>query len=456
MHNLNTYLRKTISPAPLVVFRVCFWFLMCLSLISFWQNGWIESLYLEPKFHFTFYGFSWVKPFGKYTYVLFAICALASVFVALGFKYRIAIITFFLSFTYIQFMDKTVYETPFYFITVLSFLMIFLPANAAFSIDSLRSRRSYRTIPKWCVDSIKLLFCIVFFYSGLAKLNSDWLLSAMPLKLWLINNNDLPFIGTSLSNSAWFPYALSWSIMLFELSIPFLLLYKRTRFVGFLVLVGFEVFSHALFPLGLFPLIILISAPIFFSPEWHQKALLILRAILSPIQRVLKLPTALKMTKDFHYITVIPMFVIGLFFIIQLLVPLRYMLYKGELFWTGEGYLFSWRTSLIDKTGTTTFKVVDSETGDVFNINNSDFLTERQEQQMYSQPDFILEYAHYLGDYYKASGHENVAVYADGYVSLNGRKPMPYIDTQVDLYKQKESFRHKTWILPFPDVIKGF
>ena len=37
------------------------------------------------------------------------------------------------------------------------------------------------------------------------------------------------------------------------------------------------------------------------------------------------------------------------------------------------------------------------------------------------QPDFILEYAHYLGDSYKALGHENVQVFVDSYVALNGR-----------------------------------
>ncbi|WP_159023011.1 HTTM domain-containing protein [Formosa sp. L2A11] len=452
---MNNYFIKTTNPAPLVVFRVCFGLLMCASLFSFWQKGWIESLYLEPKFHFTFYAFEWIKPFGVYTYVLFALCGLSSIFVAFGFKYRIAIVTFFLSFTYIQFMDKTVYQSSSYFIMVLSFLMIFLPANAAFSIDSLRSRRSYRTIPKWCLDSVKLIFFIVFLYSGLAKLNSDWLLRAMPLELWLTASKNIPLIGDSVLQSNWFHYGVSWSFMVFDLTIPFLLLYKRTRFLAFGLLVFNQLFSQALFPLGMLPLMLIICAPIFFSLEWHQKALLILRAFLSPIQNGLKFSSALKMTKDYQYRTPLSVLIVLLFFVFQLLFPLRYMLYPGELFWTGEGYLFSWRTSLIERSGTTTFTVVDSKTGERFNIKNSDFLTPSQEKQMSAQPDFILEFAHCLGRHFKAEGHDQVQVYAQSYVSLNGRAEAQYIDPDVDLLQEKESFRHKKWILPFQDKIRG-
>jgi hypothetical protein len=71
------------------------------------------------------------------------------------------------------------------------------------------------------------------------------------------------------------------------------------------------------------------------------------------------------------------------------------------------------------------------------------------------QPDFILQYAHYLGDHFTAQGYKNVEVYVDSYVALNGRLSQQYIDKSVDLYQIKESFQHKNWILPFQDEIKG-
>ena len=110
----------------------------------------------------------------------------------------------------------------------------------------------------------------------------------------------------------------------------------------------------------------------------------------------------------------------------------------------------------MEKMGYTTFKIVDGKTGNGFLVDNSDFLTSFQEKQMSFQPDFILEYAHYLGDHFKGQGHKNIQIFATSYVALNGRLSQPYIDTTVDLYKEKESFQHKDWILPFNDEIKGF
>ena len=46
--------------------------------------------------------------------------------------------------------------------------------------------------------------------------------------------------------------------------------------------------------------------------------------------------------------------------------------------------------------------------------------------------------------------------FAESYVALNGRLSTQYIDPNIDLYKEKESFKHKDWILPFKDEIKGF
>jgi hypothetical protein len=44
------------------------------------------------------------------------------------------------------------------------------------------------------------------------------------------------------------------------------------------------------------------------------------------------------------------------------------------------------------------------------------------------QPDFILEYAHFLGKHYKSQGLNNIEIYADSYVALNGRISKRFID----------------------------
>ncbi|MBD0833283.1 HTTM domain-containing protein [Aestuariibaculum sediminum] len=450
-YNTKAYIQQKTDAAPLAVFRILFGVMMLFSIIRFWVNGWIDTLYIQPKFHFSYFGFEWVKPLGIYTYLLFLVCALSALFIALGFKYKIAIITFFLSFTYIELMDKTTYLNHYYFISLLSFLMIFLPANAYFSVDNLLRKTSFKTFPKWCADSVKLLLGIVYFYAGLAKINSDWLFRAMPLKIWLPSKYSLPFLGENIMQQEWFHFVMSWCGMLYDLTIPFLLLYKRTRWLAFGLVVFFHVFTRVLFPIGMFPFIMIVSTLIFFEADFHHKIIYGIKRILAPfLNTKIQYKPTYKIKRESFLVSFLVVY-----FSFQLLFPFRYLLYPGELFWTEEGFRFSWRVMLMEKMGHTTFIIKDAKKGTSFVVDNSDFLTSFQEKQMSFQPDFILEYAHYLGDHFTTQGHKNVQVFVESYVALNGRLSRPYIDKNVDLYKEKESFQHKEWILPFTDEIKG-
>ena len=424
---------------------------MTYSIIRFWLKGWIQTMYIDPSFHFTFYGFEWVTPLGDYTYLLFFICGLSAFFVAIGYKYYISIIIFFLSFTYIELMDKTTYLNHYYFVSILSFLMIFLPSNSSYSVDSYLQKKSFKYTPKWCVDSIKLLLFIVYFYSGLAKINKDWLFEAQPLKIWLTTGSyDFPLIGSNLMQQEWFHYFMSWGGMFYDLLIPFLLIYTRTRVFGFLLVIFFHLFTVLLFPIGMFPYIMIMSSLIFFSSKTHKKILdFILKPFIDKIKSIREMKI-INIQKER-----ISLIVVSVFFIIQFLFPFRYSLYPGELFWNEQGYRFSWRVMLMEKKGYTTFKVVNKENDNSFYIMNNSFLTELQERQMSFQPDFIIEYAHFLGNYYKNLGLNDIEIYADSYVALNGRISKRFIDPEIDLLKQKRGFKNKDWIIPLDEKINN-
>lgn len=448
---LQQYLKQKISVAPLAVFRVGFGLMLLGSIIRFWSKGWIFDLYIKPSYFFSFYGFEFVKPFGNYTYLLFFICGLCALFVALGLFYRVAIVGLFLSFTYIELIDKSTYLNHYYFISLVCFLMIFLPAHVYFSLDAYRNRKLLALyIPQWCVDTIKLMICILYFYAGLAKLNSDWLLHAQPLTIWLPARNDMPIIGP-LFNKNWIPYAFSWFGCLYDLTIPFLLWKSNTRQFAYLAVIVFHVLTSLLFPIGMFPHIMIAAALIFFSPDFHK-------GIVRRISYWLKIPSDLTVatTSKRTYIPssfILPLFVA--FFTFQLLIPFRYLLYPGELFWTEEGYRFSWRVMLMEKAGYTQFTVKDKNGRQVV-VNNNDFLSTLQEKMMSTQPDMLLQYAHILRDYYARHGFESPQIFVDSYVTLNGRLGKPLVAPNTDLAKEQDSFQHKSWILPFNDSIKGF
>ncbi|MEK9612688.1 MAG: HTTM domain-containing protein [Flavobacteriaceae bacterium] len=448
---------STTDSSKLAVFRIFFGLLMFFSMIRFWSKGWIQTLYIEPKIHFKYFNFEWIQSLGNFNYLLFAICSISALLVAIGFKYRVSILVFFVSFTYIELIDKTTYLNHYYFVSIVSFLMCFLPAHHFFSVDSFRSQTIRKEIPKWSVDSIKLLLSIVYIYAGLAKINSDWLLHALPLAIWLPSKYDLPLIGNSFLQFKWVHHLMSWGGMLYDLLIPFLLIIRKTRGIAFLFVVFFHVLTRILFPIGMFPYIMIFSALIFFDASFHNKILNFFSQVLNALIGVDPLKTSvLSVPIKKGPLQMVSKYVLILFFVVQLLFPFRYLLYPGELFWNEQGYRFSWRVMLMEKKGYTNFKIMDSVTKKSFYVDNSDFLTPFQEKQMSFQPDFILEYAHYLGDHFKNQGHQNTQVFAESYVGLNGRPSRQFIDPDVDLYKEKESFKHKTWIVPLEDEIKGF
>ena len=441
---LNKYILSYTSSSPLVIFRITFGFLIFLSTIRFWYNGWIKSLYIDPSFHFSYLGFSWVKPLGIYTYLIFLICLVSSLCVALGYKYRLTSVGLFLSFTYIELMDKTTYLNHYYLVSLLSFMLIFLPAAVNGSIDALREKKN-QLIPRWTIDCIKILLCIVYFYAGFAKINSDWLLQAQPLKIWLQGSYDIPIIGDLLQEN-WVHYTMSWGGMFYDCLIPFLLLFYRTRWLAFFLVIVFHALTKILFPsIGMFPYIMIISCLIFFNHKFHDNIILKFSDIINKFKPVEKSFSTLKKTKNLNQNN-FALFVITVFLIFQIFIPLRYKLYPGELFWTEQGYRFSWRVMLMEKRGYTTFKIVDRESNESIYVNNSDFLTPFQEKQMSFQPDFILEFAQYLGDFYTDKGMKSVAVYVDAFATLNGRKSERLIKADINLYGLKNSILNKDWI----------
>lgn len=449
---INQYLKKTTHAAPLAIFRIATGCMLFLSIIRFWANGWIEELYIKPNYFFGFYGLEFIKPLGNYTYILFMVCAVAAVLVAIGLWYKQAIFALFLSFTYIELMDKSTYLNHYYFTSLVLFLLVFLPVHRYFSVDAYRNKSLNTSfIPQWNVDVIKFLVLILYFYAGLAKLNSDWLINALPLKIWLPARNDMPIIGW-LFNYKITAYIFVWVGCIYDLTIGFLLWNKKTRILAYVSVVIFHFVTAILFPIGMFPYIMMVTALIFFSAQFHQN-------IISTLNRWLKLPAEfIQNQQTFIYKPFALKFrilALSIFFFVQLIVPFRYMLYPQELFWAEEGYRFSWRVMLIEKAGYAQF-TVKGDNGKAIVVNNRDFLTVLQEKMMSTQPDFILQYAHLLRDYYNDNGYPNPQVFADVYVSLNGRIGQIFVDPQIDLAKEQESFKPKNWILPLNDEIKGF
>lgn len=441
---IKAYVNKNTKAAPLAVFRIFFGAMMVVSVIRFVAYGWIGKLYLEPSFHFTYAGFDWVTVPGSCVYVIFTLCGLAALGIMLGFCYRLSTILFFSTFTYIELMDKTLYLNHYYFVSVVAFMLIFLPAHRYFSLDAWR-RPALRdaTVPRWAIDSLLLMISLVYLYAGLAKLNGDWLLRALPLAIWLPSKANLPIIG-SLLEQRWVHFAFSWGGAIYDLFIVFFLLYRPTRLYAYGAVLFFHLITWWFFPIGMFPFIMIGATLLFFDSSFHEK-------ILGYLSKMMGIEKSNFDRESGESIPTWPSLVLVAVLVVQLLFPLRSHLYSGSVFWHEQGYRFAWRVMLMEKTGYAQFKITNEETGRWFLVQNQDFLTPLQEKQMSTQVDFIVQYGQYLGEHFSRQGHENVGVYVESFASLNGRKSQTFVRPDINLMTLDNPWTYYEIIEPLND-----
>lgn len=439
LNKLTTYLKRETSIAPLVILRIMFGSVMCFSILRFMYNGWIQDLYVSPKYYFTYYGFDWLKPLSENAMIgVFVVLAVCAAFIALGFLYRYAALVFAILFTYVELIDKTTYLNHYYFISILAFVLVVVPANKAFSLDRYLGLTNGATrVPGWVIGVFRLQLGLLYFYAGIAKINPDWLLHAMPMKIWMAPYAQSEWIGWAFASTIT-PFILSWAGMLYDVAIPFLLLGRKTRPVAYLAVIGFHIITWLMFPIGMFPFIMIGCTLVFFP--FSRFGAWLEREGSHPV--IFKRPVLLRTLK----------FGLIIHFTLQILLPWRFTLYPGDLFWTEEGYRFSWRVMLIEKVGQATFTVSDPDSGRAWEVHNRDHLTDLQEIMMSTQPDMILQYAHYLESHYaEVYQIEDPEVRVLSFVALNGRRSKLFVDPSRDLTVEDRGWHHKDWILASND-----
>jgi vitamin K-dependent gamma-carboxylase len=421
--------------AGLAAFRVLFGIVGLVSAIRFEAYGWVDDLFVAPRFHFHYWGASWARPLGAAgMHAVFAGLMVASACVALGLFYRVAIVAVFLGVSYVQLVDVTNYLNHYYLVVLVSGLMALLPLHRAFSVDAwLRPSLRAQSVPAWMLWLLRFQFGVVWFFGALAKLQPDWLLHAQPMGIWLAARSELPLLGPFLVLPG-MAYALSWAGFLFDLTIVPLLLARRTRPFAYAAVLVFHCLTHLFFDIGLFPFLMVVGATLFFEPDWPRRLVRARPAVLEP-----SAPTSRW-----------ALGAVAAYGAFQLLFPLRHHLYPGNVLWAEEGMRFAWKIMVREKNGSITYHVRDPRSGRAWQVSPFDELEWRQASEMSGQPDLILQYAHHLAETFRSRGLDGVEVRAEAWVSLNGRKSRLMIDPQVDLAAVPPGLLPARWILPSP------
>ena len=441
MNKIKESLFKRVSIAPLVVFRIVFGSLLLYSTIRTISKGWVDELYIDPSFYFSF--FSWLKPLeGNGMYVVFGLLVVSSLGIVIGFLYRLNAILFFLLFAYCELLDKTFYLNHYYLVSLLSFLLIVVPAHGRFSVDALLFSGVKRdNCAQWQVLIFKIQLSVVYFFAGLAKVNEDWLIHAQPLATWLPSRYGLPIIGQWMHLKE-VAMLFSWMGCLYDLFIWVFLLVKRTRLLAYVAVVVFHVLTGILFPsIGMFPYIMMVSTIVFFSSEWHSKVLRILSFNQISDSNVLRSFDRAKVNYGAFTFFLAYLFV-------QLYLPLRHFNYEGNLFWHEQGYRFSWRVMLMEKNGYTAMVVKDPVKQVQKEVHFDQYLTPFQIQQMKTQPDMLQQFANYIGDQFLDDKGYEPEIFVVSRLSLNGRRSQPFTNDTMNIYNQQDLIE-KGWIVPF-------
>lgn len=393
--------------------------------------------------YFPYYGFEWVKPLSENTmYLLFFILLFCALLVITGLFYRVAIALFFLIFTYVELIDKTNYLNHYYFVSIVCFILLFIPAHLSFSLDiKWRKKMEIEKISRFYILLIQGQLFLVYFFAGIAKINYDWLINAQPLKMWLPAFSHFYIIGNYLEQD-WVAYLFCWFGCIYDLSIGFFLFNKKTVGIAYVFVLIFHLATALFFNIGMFPYVMIVITVIFFKEETH---ILILQKLKTVFRY--SMPRNSTNTLDLKPLLIA---IFSVYFIMQLIMPFRYLLYDGKLFWTEQGYRFSWRVMLMEKAGTAFFYVKDLKTNKEIEVDNKKYLTYMQEKQMSTQPDMMVDYAKFLKKEFSEKGFLNPTVRAQSFVTLNGSGSKEFINDTIDLSLESNSFlKNKTWIKDF-------
>jgi vitamin K-dependent gamma-carboxylase len=452
-NNVSEFLMRPIDPSTLGAFRIFFGLLMLCSTIDVYRRGWIHKYYLKPEFFFPFEMFPWVTPWpGDGMYYHFAIMALAALFLALGLFYRLAAITFFLTYTFTFLIDKTNYNNHYYFICLISLLLCFINAHHWMALDNLWKKKFCKksdngNVSRWNIFIIQFQIFIVYFYGGIAKINFDWL-NGEPMRHWLkysAGQENTPPIVAQFLESEIGVYFFSYGGLIFDLAIGFLLIYRKTRLLAFGLLLVFNISNHWMFKIGVFPFLMVFATVIFLEPETPRKfvqkyfsKLKYKNVELNPSSKIYRIPVV---------------GLVSLYIIIQVLLPFRHWLYQGNVSWTEEGHNFAWRMKIRSKEKCgLRFIATNPETGEKWPILAENHLVGNQYPNMCKKPHMLIYYAHYLKDKLKETGINNPIITATTFVSLNYRPLQPIVDPNLNLANEEYSiFKHADWILPLKE-----
>lgn len=441
----KSLVQRSLQPtdgASLAVFRFVFGLALVVYAIKAIAIGEVRGIYVDPAFHFSYWGLDWLRPWpGNGMYLHFVGIAFFAFLLAIGLLYRLSSICLAVLFTYLFSCESTGYLNHYYLVMLLCWMMAVVPADRALSIDGL-NRSLPKTIPCWALWTVRWHIGIPYFFGGIAKLNSDWL-SGQPMRMTLTSSEWFSSVATVASPEL-IVLLFSWGGLLFDLLIVPALIIRRTRPYAFCASLVFHLTNAFVFPIGIFPWLMIGATTIFFNPSWPRQLMKV-----TPVASPSADTETLVVTGRQKW------FVYGLiaYAALHCLVPLRHLVTQGNPSWTECGHHFAWHMMLRGKRSALRMYVTNPATGATYKADLRNYLTAYQYPKVARDPEHIRQLAHHIAEH-EARGSTVPEVRAFSLVSLNGRKAQLLIDPAVNLAAEPAAWVHPQWIVPLKSPVR--
>lgn len=417
------------------IFRILFGFLMVLEIVKYNEIGFVKNFFFSSDilFHYEFLEIN-PLPENVMNFLLVGML-ISSILIMIGLFYRVAIIYFTIVFSYFFFIDQCQYNNHLYLFCLISFLMCFLNADAAFSV---RKSKWSAHIPQWQYRILQFQIGLAVFYGGVAKLNPFWF-DMHPVVEMLTKKSETS--GLEFLPHISIQYIIMVGGIAFDLAIPFLLLIKRTRLFAIIWAFIFNLTNSWIFDdIYLFPFFMIGSLILFIDDEEFDKL---------PIPRIKK-PTV---NSSIFNLKSISLAAVALFVLLQVALPLRYHFYPGYTDWTGDGQKFSWRMkSQYRKFDRVIFTIFDKETGIETTVLPEKHIPMHKYREFTTTPHMLVQFAEYIeGLYLKKYPGRKFGVRCDSKIQFNGSGYAPLFYPETDILEASRTHKYyHEWMAPMP------
>lgn len=402
---------EPVSGAGLRLLRVVAGSLVALTCGRALVHGWIDTLWIATPGRLPYPMLGWVPVPPRGVLVgLVALCGMAGAAAALGIAQRALLGVAAGGMLWLGALDAAAYLNHEVLLVTLAALLAILPAG--------------RRVPRWAVLAPRVLVGSVYLWAAVAKLDASWL-AGRPLHLWLATHADLQLVGPLLVRPQVAP-VLAWTGLAFDLLVVPALAWRRTRVAALVVVVLFHAATALLFPLGVFPWLMVGAALGAFAPRglplvpgvgreatgggWGTHRRLAAAALVS----------------------------------LCALAPVRAVLPGSRPAVDGTGDHLAWRVMDHDRAGFVTWIVTDRATGATWEEPASDRLAPHQVRQLGATVSLLPGAARAVRAAWAREGRD-VEVRAEAVLSVDGRRAVTVADPAVDLSRVGWSVGHPRW-----------